>query len=97
MDETRTPAQVRQARESVLGFSVDEIRRKQAGTWQRQAGFAEPVIRQLEQDSQARYADQYVVPLRATRPNFMNRGDNMVANPYGDNVLDDVRRAQFAA
>lgn len=76
MKEGRTAIEAVQAGESIL-------RSDQSGTWQRQAGFAEPVIAQLEQESLARFSGQYVVPLRASRPAFMDRGDNMVSNAYG--------------
>lgn len=67
--------------------------KQEFGTWSREAGHARQVISKLEDESMARYEGQFVVPLRASRPDFMNRGDNMVSNPYGETVLADIRRA----
>ena len=86
MNEERTAAEAVKAGESILRTDLE-------GTWQRQASQAEPVISQLEQESLARFSGQYVVPLRASRPDFMNRGDNRVANAYGASLLLDIKRA----
>ena len=86
MNEGRTATEAVRAGESILRTDLE-------GTWQHQASQAEPVISQLEQESLARFSGQYVVPLRASRPAFMNHGDNMVANVYGASLLHEINRA----
>jgi hypothetical protein len=89
MDESRSALEAVKSGASILQSD-------QAGTAARQAGLAEPVIERLEKESLAKFADQYVVPLRATRPAFMNKGDNMVNNAYGERVLGDLAPSRLA-